>query len=129
MTLLSSLMVRARLVAQNAYVPYSRFRVGAAGRSGNQVFVGCNVENSSFGLTICAERNAIFQAISSGCHSIDALALSCLDVTKEAAAGASMPCGACRQVLAEFADPNTPVEIDWRRRVHAIGVAPTALRL
>lgn len=109
----SSLLIeRARLAALNAYAPYSKFRVGAAVLSDGQVFAACNVENSSFGLTICAERNAIFQAVASGCRSIDALALSCIDVTGNVSEGTSMPCGACRQVLAEFAAADTLIEVD-----------------
>jgi len=80
---------------QRAYVPYSRFPVGAAllGRSG-AVYLGCNVENVSFGLTVCAERVAVFKAVSQGETEFDAVAV----VTST---GGS-PCGACRQVLAEF---------------------------
>ena len=105
-------MEQARLVARNAHTPYSRFRVGAAVRSGDRTFVGCNVENSSYGLTICAERNAVFQAIASGCTSIDAMAISCIDAAPGAPVAMSMPCGACRQVMSEFGVPGMPVEVD-----------------
>ena len=85
----------AREARQRAYVPYSRFAVGAAllGRSG-RVYTACNVENVSYGLSICAERAAVFKAVSEGEQEFEALAV----VTS---AGGS-PCGACRQVLAEF---------------------------
>jgi len=85
----------AREARQRAYAPYSRFAVGAAllGRSG-RVYAACNVENVSYGLSICAERAAVFKAVSEGEQEFEALAV----VTS---AGGS-PCGACRQVLAEF---------------------------
>jgi len=94
----------ARTASGRAYCPYSRFAVGAAvlGDDG-RVFTGCNVENASFGLTVCAERNAIFHAIAEGARRIVALAL--YTPTAEPAT----PCGACRQVLVEFG-PDADVE-------------------
>lgn len=92
------LIKAAAAASRNAYCPYSRFRVGAAVLTDdNRVFTGCNVENASYGLTVCAERNAVAAAIASGAKRISAVAV---------VAGSSepvMPCGACRQVLAEFA--------------------------
>ncbi len=88
----------ARQVQQNAYVPYSHFPVGAALLSTQQnVYTGVNVENSSYGLTVCAERNAVFKAISQGETEFEAIAVA------GNAEGFTYPCGACRQVLAEFA--------------------------
>ena len=87
----------ARDAAAQAYCPYSGFRVGAAVISNEGVMAsGCNVENASYGLTSCAERNAIFRAITDGAKVIAAVAL--YTPTPEP----SPPCGACRQVIAEF---------------------------
>jgi cytidine deaminase len=93
----SQLVAQARAVSANAWCPYSRFAVGAAVRAADgRVFAGCNVENASFGLTVCAERNAVFQAGAAGARELVALAL--FTPTPEPAS----PCGACRQVMAEF---------------------------
>ncbi|RUT30645.1 cytidine deaminase [Paenibacillus zeisoli] len=86
-----------------AYVPYSKFQVGAAVLSGGQVYRGCNIENASFGLTNCAERTAIFKAVSEGNQRIEAIAV--IADTE----GPVSPCGACRQVLAEFCDKDTKI--------------------
>ena len=83
--------------AQNAYAPYSKFKVGAALLTkSSKVFTGANIENSSYGLTICAERVAIFNAVSSGHRDIEAVAV-CAPII-----GRVAPCGACRQVISEF---------------------------
>ncbi len=94
------LMDKAKEVSKNAYAPYSKFSVGAcvAGGSGN-LYSGCNFENSSYGLTICAERNAIGTAIAAGEKEITAIAIyspNCHDCR---------PCGACRQVISDFCAP------------------------
>jgi cytidine deaminase len=92
-------LVRAARSAQrHAHAPYSKFRVGAAllARSG-KVYTGCNIESSSFGLTICAERTALFKAISEGEHEFTAIAIAAGN------RGETPPCGACRQVLLDLA--------------------------
>ncbi len=94
----SRLMQEARRARRMAYAPYSRFPVGAAllTKSG-KIFLGCNVENASYGLTTCAERTAVFAAITAGERDFTAIA-----ITAREGSGAP-PCGSCRQVLQEFA--------------------------
>jgi cytidine deaminase len=88
----------ASLARQRAYAPYSKYKVGAAIRSKrNKVHSGANVENASYGLTVCAERTAAFAAVNSGDTAFDAIAIVIDDERLPT------PCGACRQVLAEFA--------------------------
>jgi cytidine deaminase len=95
---LDRLLTLARAVRARAYAPYSGYRVGAAvlTRSGH-VFVGCNVENSTFGATICAERSAVSAMVAAGHHDL----VGCAVVTGGPRPGS--PCGICRQVLSEFA--------------------------
>ncbi|ANU23517.1 cytidine deaminase [Planococcus donghaensis] len=89
---------------KNAYVPYSKFPVGAALLTADgKVYLGCNIENAGYSLTNCAERTAVFKAVSEGDNKFVALAVSA------DTAGPVAPCGACRQVLAEFCPPNMPV--------------------
>ena len=92
-----ALLAAARDVAAHAYAPASKFSVGAAVRADDgRVFVGCNVENASYGLTICAERAAVCAAVAAGAKRLVAVAIV-TDLDDPA-----RPCGACRQVLAEF---------------------------
>ncbi len=98
------LIARAVKAKQTSYSPYSKFRVGAAVLTDDgTIFEGCNVENASYGLAICAERNAIFQAAHAGKRKIVAVA-----VTSDEKAFLT-PCGACRQVISEFADGNAEI--------------------
>ena len=102
---MDDLFAEARKAADFAYVPYSKFRVGAALLcEDGSIITGCNVENRSFGLTICAERTAVVKAVSQGLKSYKALAVSTPD--SKVPVG---PCGACRQVLSEFMETASPV--------------------
>jgi cytidine deaminase len=107
---MSGLLEQARRAADSSYSPYSHFRVGAAllCRDG-MVITGTNVENRSYGLTNCAERSAIFSAISAGKSEFQAIAVSTPD-----SAAAVAPCGACRQVLSEFVKADFPVTFAGR---------------
>lgn len=92
-----TLIAAARQARENAHAPYSNFRVGAAVRAkSGRIYSGCNVENASYGLTCCAERVAIFKAVSEGERGFDAIAV----VTD--AERLTPPCGACRQIIWEF---------------------------
>lgn len=91
------LLRRAREALKNAYAPYSRYRVGACILAADgRMFCGCNVENASYGLTICAERGAVMAAVSSGAREFTRIAIV-------SEGSLPWPCGACRQVLREFA--------------------------
>lgn len=96
---LNALLERAKETAEKAYAPYSGYRVGSAllCKDGS-IFTGCNIENSSYSLTLCAERVALFKAVSEGQREFAALAIY-VDSDK-----LFPPCGACRQVISEFAD-------------------------
>lgn len=104
-TSMKELFLQALKASEYSYSPYSKFPVGAAVlfKSGN-IFTGCNVENRSYGLTNCAERSALFSGVSSGEREIAAVAIAA--PLADYPVG---PCGACRQVLTEFAEKNVPV--------------------
>ncbi len=111
----SPLLERAREAATRAYAPYSGWHVGAAVEftEAPGPEVGANIENASFGLTICAERVAIFQGVLAGGKKLVRVALTCRDRDGNLVAKIA-PCGACLQVIAEFGSANTVIEIDGR---------------
>jgi cytidine deaminase len=98
------LLVEAQRAALNAYAPYSNFRVGAAvvGASG-EIYRGANIENASFGLSLCAERSALSAAASAGDLPVQLIAVACIDVEENDPDGKRLPCGACRQWMEELA--------------------------
>ena len=102
------LFILAKEVMKNSYAPYSNYNVGAAllCKSGN-IYKGCNIENASYSLTNCAERTAIFTAISNGEKDFEAICI--VGGKKGKIINYAMPCGACRQVLAEFCDADFQV--------------------
>lgn len=101
-----TLLQAAEKAARNAYCPHSGFAVGAALLGpGDAIHVGCNVENVSYGLTNCAERTAVFSAVAAGMSPGQGQGLALYTPTQVPVS----PCGACRQVLAEFMEPDAPV--------------------
>jgi cytidine deaminase len=101
----TDLAARAIAIRSRAYAPYSKFGVGASIRVSGQIFDGVNVENASYGLAICAERSAIFTAVTAGERGLEAIAV-CTEASPPSA-----PCGACRQVLQEFASDPSKVTV------------------
>jgi len=100
---LAALLRAAADARKRAYAPYSRFPVGAAVLTSGRIFAAGNLENSSYPLSVCAERNAVAMAVAAGQRHIEAAAIVAGD------ARPAPPCGGCRQVLAEFAGPDAPV--------------------
>jgi len=100
---LKRLLAAAARARKSAYAPYSNYAVGAAVLAGGRITAACNVENGSFPLSVCAERNAVGMAVARGARRIDAVAV--VGGTLQPAS----PCGGCRQVLAEFCDASVPV--------------------
>jgi len=123
------LILRARLAAERAYVPYSRFRVGAAVEVDGQTYAGCNIENASYGLTVCAERVALFTAVAAGHPRVRRLAVTCVDARPELGPDGRMPCGACRQVMAELMGPDGEVMVDGVRTFRVSELLPSAFTL
>ena len=126
---LLSLLDQARQAAQNAYAPYSGFRVGAALRLTNgETVTGANVENVSYGLTLCAERSALVRAVSKFGPEIRIEAVAVANLND----APSPPCGACRQVLAEFILPHAPVifpSADGQRTMSFSELLPAAFEM
>lgn len=107
--IIQTLLDAAQKAREKSYSPYSKFKVGAAVLTQDDtIFSGTNIENASYGLTVCAERNAIFAAVGAGHRPLKALALV---TQKLAGIPFNSPCGACRQVMSEFMAPSAPVYI------------------
>jgi cytidine deaminase len=109
---LDEMRVRARAIRARAYAPYSKFQVGASILVDGAIYDGVNVENASYPLSVCAERNAIAAAIAAGGRHLEAVVV-CTEASPP-----SSPCGGCRQVLVELAPRGTPVPV--------IAIGPTA---
>jgi len=105
------LLLLARKAALQAHCPYSHFRVGAAIVANGKTYIGVNIEISSYGLTLCAERSALAAALSHGGSTITHIAVTCLDAPPDAPAHERTPCGACRQWIADLA-PQATIYID-----------------
>jgi cytidine deaminase len=124
---LDHLLEQARLAALHSYSPYSNFRVGAALKLTNgEIVTGTNVENVSYGLTICAERSALVAAVSQFGPGIRIAAVAVANLNN----AASPPCGACRQMLSEFVLPEAPVVFpaaDGQRTMPFSAILPLAL--
>jgi cytidine deaminase len=113
MNQMDRLVAAAAQEAERAYAPYSHFRVGAALLcADDSIITGANVENRSYGLTVCAERSAFQTAVSAGHRRFKALAVVCLDADYPVS-----PCGACRQVIGEFCAGDFPVFFAGRDRM------------
>jgi cytidine deaminase len=109
------LLAAAREAALRAHCPYSHFRVGAALLAGGKLYTGVNIEISSYGLTLCAERSALAAALSAGAGPITHVAVACIDTPPTAPLNQRTPCGACRQWLADLA-PNATIYLDGAAR-------------
>ncbi len=115
----TTLMDAAAKAALQAWSPYSKVKVGCALRSeAGHLYTGCNVENASYGLTICAERNAIFAGVNAEGPSFRISELAAIALEHE-----FPPCGACRQVIAEFAGPEVPVNFLQTGKIVTLRVA------
>jgi cytidine deaminase len=123
------LLEYARQAATLAHAPYSHFRVGAAVVADGRVFLGCNVENASYGLCMCAERVAAFKAVSEGHRCLSMVAVSCIDADPTLGAAGRMPCGACRQVLSELAAADASIHVDGVGTFTLADLLPQAFRL
>jgi len=122
------LIEAARAAAENAYAPYSQFRVGAAVLTGKgEIFTGCNVENASYGMTNCAERTAIFAAVAKSGPKLEIRAVAVINAKDVPCA----PCGACRQVIYEFGPEAIiffPSAQGWKE-AHITELLPEGFRL
>jgi cytidine deaminase len=125
----AALVEQARRAARNSYSPYSHFPVGAAVlcADGTEI-LGCNVENASYGLTICAERNALFAATALGHRDLPAIAVTC-PAGDPAQPETLMPCGACRQVIVELLADDGVIVVDHVGTFTKAELLPQAFKL
>jgi cytidine deaminase len=124
------LLAQAREVAQHAHCPYSHFHVGAVVVAGGQTFAGVNVEISSYGLTLCAERAALAAAMTAQAGPITHIAIACIDAPVNASLGTRMPCGACRQWLSDLLAPGATISIDgYEQDFHISDILPYSFEL
>ena len=123
------LLAAAREAALRAHCPYSHFRVGAALLAGDKLYTGVNIEISSYGLTLCAERSALAAALSAGAGPITHVAVACIDAPPTAPLNQRTPCGACCQWLADLAS-NAAIYIDGATRDFSVSdLLPYAFEL
>ncbi len=124
----SELLAEVRAFAQNAYAPYSRFRVGAAVVGSKGIYFGANVENGSLGLSLCAERVALSLATVAQDYDICIIAVACIDA-RPSKAHELMPCGACRQWMLELA-PKAAIYVEGIETAFGVeDLLPNAFRL
>lgn len=125
-----TLLAAARAAAAHAHAPYSRFRVGAVVLAADgRVFPGCNVENASYGLALCAERSALASAVAAGAREFVAVAVACVDADAGLGVAGRTPCGACRQWLLELA-PEAVIHLDGVERTYTVReLLPDGFRL
>jgi len=125
----SPLLNQAKSSALHSHSPFSKFRVGAAVMDADKVvYGGCNIESASYGLTVCAERVAIFNAIASGSRKLIRLAVTCVDAPP-GPVSFRMPCGACRQVMAELLQPSAEIMVEGVGVFTLDELLPNAFRL
>ncbi len=123
------LIIKARKAARSAHSPYSKFPVGAIVETKNgKLFTGCNIENASSGLGICAERTAIFKAVSEGHKEIRRIAVTCPKGSLKNPE-TLMPCGACRQAMAEFMPPDAEITVDRLKTFQLKDILPSPFKL
>ena len=128
---INAITAAAREAAKHAYVPYSRFRVGAAVRGQKGIYRGCNVENATYGATLCAERSALAAFRQAGEVTALELAVACIDVPAGTGISTVMPCGICRQWFVELA-PDAKIHVCLPASVVTFSAAdllPNAFRL
>lgn len=124
-----ALCIAAAKVARESHAPYSGFRVGAAVLGAKGIYVGANVENASYGLSVCAERCALASAVAAGDRAIRAIAIVFLDADEDSPPESMLPCGACRQWIAELAPDAEIIACQLGKTFLVKDLIPSAFRL